>query len=80
MSKLIRLPGLPHDRLRLLAENYRRARNRATIVRTEHARIELDGRYHLDGVPPHIVPEHHDERQAALALADTVVRWLDGHE
>lgn len=80
MSKFIRpFQGLPHDQLRHLADNYRRARRHATRMREEHARIELDGRYHLDGVAPHVVPEHHDERHAALALADTVVRLLD-HE
>jgi hypothetical protein len=74
---------LPHDRLSLLADNYRRARHRATRVRAERARIELDGRYHLDGFMPRPLSDHasmHEEKQAALALADSIVRWLDGHE
>lgn len=66
-----------------LVEDYRRARQRARAARVEHARVAAEGRYHLDGVTPHGVREDsalHDERRAALAVADSLVRHVDAHD
>jgi hypothetical protein len=67
----------PADQLRVLVENYRTATDRAHVARKKQHRIELDGRYHLDGVPPPVRDHHHDEHRAALELADSIMRWVD---
>jgi hypothetical protein len=83
MNKLSRaLANAPHH-LWTLVEHYRDARKRAKIAREEHARIADDGRYHLDGVTPHSVREDssfHEEKLAALAVADSIVRHVEDHE
>lgn len=71
------LKHVPQDRLRVLLDNYRSASKRAHVARKKRAAIDLDGRYHLDGVPPPTLETHHDERHAAVLLAESLMRWVD---
>lgn len=71
------LKHVPSDRLRVLLDEYRTASHRAHAARRKHDRIDLDGRYHLDGVPPPAHDAHHDERHAAVMLAESLMRWVD---
>jgi hypothetical protein len=52
-------------------------------ARAVHARVAAEGHYQLDGVTPHSVREDsslHDERHAAQAVADSLVRHIDAHD
>jgi hypothetical protein len=83
MNKLSRILATAPHHLWTLLDNYRHARKRAKNARAEHARIAAEGRYHLDGVTPHCVREDrsfHEEKHAALALADFLARHAEHYE
>lgn len=71
------LKHVPKDRLRVLLDNYRTASRHASATRARYERIDLDGRYHLDGTPPPMHDRHHDEHHAAVMLAESLMRWVD---
>lgn len=71
------LKRVPKDQLRVLLDDYRTASRRASVARARHERIDLDGRYHLDGAPPPTHDAHHDEHHAAVMLAESLMRWVD---
>ena len=65
-----------------LLQRYRGAKHGAANAAAERRKIETAGHYDRDGTVPRAIVESEaavHERAAAIALADALLSWVDGH-